>query len=219
MFTSLTSTDVSTDSNLDFSVPNYEEEAHAAQPPDIDNILPELRKSTRTISKPPWMNDFLCNSSINQTPPTISAIISAHAVFVASISSLQEPQTYNQAETQPVWINAMKAEFQALENNQTWDITSLPQNKRAIGCRWIYKFKLRPNDTVDRHKARLVAKGYNKKEEVDFFESFSPVAKVVTVRTLLIVATSAGWHIHQLYINNAFLRGHLEEEIYMNAPE
>ncbi|KAL0461228.1 UNVERIFIED_CONTAM: hypothetical protein Slati_0010400 [Sesamum latifolium] len=148
--------DISTDSNLDSSVPDNEEKDHTTQPPATDNILPELRRFTRTISKPHWMNDFICNYSINQTPPIVSAISSAHAVFAVSISDFQEPQTYNQT-TQSDWINVMKADIQALENNQTWDITHLLHDKKAIGCRWIYKLKLRPDGTVDRHKARLVA--------------------------------------------------------------
>ncbi|KAL0287698.1 UNVERIFIED_CONTAM: Retrovirus-related Pol polyprotein from transposon RE2 [Sesamum calycinum] len=101
----------------------------------------------------------------------------------------------------------MDAEIQALEHNQTWDITPLPKDKKAIGSRWIYKLKLKPNGTVDRHKARLVAKGYTQVEGVDFFESFSPIAKVVTVRVLLALAASKNWHVHQIDVNNAFLHG------------
>ncbi|KAK4402748.1 Retrovirus-related Pol polyprotein from transposon RE2 [Sesamum angolense] len=113
----------------------------------------------------------------------------------------------------------MDAEIQALEHNQSWDITPLPKDKKTIGSRWIYKLKLKPDGTVDRHKARLVAKGYTQVEGVDFFESFSPVAKVVTVRVLLALAASKNWHVHQIDVNNAFLHGNLEEEVYMQPPE
>ncbi|KAL0388043.1 UNVERIFIED_CONTAM: Retrovirus-related Pol polyprotein from transposon RE1 [Sesamum radiatum] len=112
----------------------------------------------------------------------------------------------------------MKAKMQALEENETWDITPLPENEKAIGCRLVYKLKLKPNGIVDRYKAILVAKGYNKIEGVDFLESLSPVAKVVTVRSLLVVA-SARLHIHQLDVNNAFLHSNIDEEICMDTPK
>ncbi|KAL0333067.1 UNVERIFIED_CONTAM: putative mitochondrial protein [Sesamum calycinum] len=139
--------------------------------------------------------------------------------FVTSFSSLQEPRFYAQAAKHLEWINAMKAEIQALESNKTWDITSLPEGKKAIGCRWVYKLKLKPDGTIDRYKARLVAISYNQVEGVDFIESFSPVAKAVKVRPMLAVAASEGWYIHQLNVNNAFLHGYLDEEIYMDTPE
>ncbi|KAL0449300.1 UNVERIFIED_CONTAM: Retrovirus-related Pol polyprotein from transposon RE1 [Sesamum latifolium] len=101
----------------------------------------------------------------------------------------------------------MDAEIQALEHNQTWDITPPPRDEKTIGSRWIYKLNLKPDGTVDRHKARLVAKGYTQVERVDFFGSFSLVAKVVTIRTLLALATSRNWYVHQLDVNNAFLHG------------
>ncbi|KAL0349724.1 UNVERIFIED_CONTAM: putative mitochondrial protein, partial [Sesamum radiatum] len=104
-----------------------------------------------------------------------------------------EPRFYAQAAKHPEWINAMKAEIQALESNKTWDITSLPEGKKAIRCRWVYKLKLKPDGTIDRYKARLVAISYNQVEGVDFIESFSPVAKAVKVRPMLAVAASEGW--------------------------
>ncbi|KAL2237804.1 UNVERIFIED_CONTAM: Retrovirus-related Pol polyprotein from transposon RE1 [Sesamum indicum] len=109
-------------------------------------------------------------------------------------------------------------ELRALADNQTWVLTSLPPGKRTIGSRWVYKVKLKPDGTVDRYKARLVAKGYNQVEGVDYFDSFSPVAKSITIHLLLSLAASKSWPLLQLDVNNAFLHGHLEEDVYMEPP-
>ncbi|KAL0412223.1 UNVERIFIED_CONTAM: Retrovirus-related Pol polyprotein from transposon RE1 [Sesamum latifolium] len=111
--------------------------------------------------------------------------------------------------------NAMNDELTALERNQTWEIVDLPKGTKAIGSKWVYKVKLKPDGSIDRYKARLVAKGYNQVEGVDYFDRFSPIAKAVTVRILLALVAGSGWAIHQVDINNAFLHGLLEEDIYM----
>ncbi|KAL0355625.1 UNVERIFIED_CONTAM: Retrovirus-related Pol polyprotein from transposon RE2 [Sesamum radiatum] len=125
-----------------------------------------------------------------------------------------EPRNYNQASQQEEWQRAMQNEIAALKRNQTWDIVPLPKDKKAIGCRWIYKLKTKADGSIERHKARLVAKGYNQVPGIDYVDSFSPVAKSVTVIIFLAVAAALQWHVHQLDINNTFLHGHLDEEIY-----
>ena len=112
----------------------------------------------------------------------------------------------------------MDKEIQALKQTHTWVLTPLPPGKRPIGCKWVYKVKLNPNGTLERYKARLVAKGYTQREGLDFLETFSLVAKTVSVRVLIALASTKGWPLYQLDINNAFLHGDLDEEVYMDLP-
>ncbi|KAL2230838.1 UNVERIFIED_CONTAM: putative mitochondrial protein [Sesamum indicum] len=139
--------------------------------------------------------------------------------FVSLVSMLQEPRTYRAAASIPYWTEPMRQELTALEEYKTREIVSLSPDKSPIGCKWVYKTKLREDGIVEWHKARLVAKGYMQIEGVDYTERFSPVAKSVTVRLFLALATAFQWPLHQVDINNAFLHEHLDEEIFMTAPE
>ena len=105
-----------------------------------------------------------------------------------------------------------------MEDNHTWSVAPLPEGKHSIGCRWVYKVKYKSNGQVDRYKARLVAKGYTQQAGIDFLDTFSPVAKLTTVRILLSIAAVKNWSLLQLDINNAFLNGDLFEEVYMDLP-
>ena len=112
----------------------------------------------------------------------------------------------------------MDKEIQALEKNHTWDVTSLPPGKSPISCKWVYKVKLNLDGSVERFKAWLVAKGYTQREGLDFLETFSSVAKIVSMKVLLALIAAKQWPLHQLDINNAFLHGDLDEEVYMTLP-
>ncbi|WJZ93217.1 hypothetical protein VitviT2T_012173 [Vitis vinifera] len=112
----------------------------------------------------------------------------------------------------------MQSELVALEANHTWSLTSLPPGKKPIGCCWVYKIKRHSDGTIERFKASLVAKGYTQLEGIDYHDTFSPTAKMITVRCLLALAAAQNWSLQQLDVNNAFLHGDLHEEIYMSPP-
>lgn len=116
------------------------------------------------------------------------------------------------------WKEAMNQELKALEANETWDLMVLPEGKRSIGCKWVYKLKHKANGEIEKHNARLVAKGYTQVEGEDFNETFAPVAKMTTVRCLLTVAIARDWELQQMDVINAFLLGNLDEEVYMEPP-
>lgn len=129
-----------------------------------------------------------------------------------------EPATVKQALSHPQWLEAMKSEFEALMKNNTWSLVPLPANRQAIGCRWVFRIKENPDGSINKYKARLVAKGYHQQLGFDFNETFSPVVKPVTIRVILTLALTYGWTLQQIDVNNAFLNGLLDEEIYMSQP-
>ncbi|KAE8666011.1 Dihydroorotase [Hibiscus syriacus] len=171
-----------------------------------ENQCPPQRKSTRVGKPPNWLHDYVHSyqsSSLPSKYPISNFISYSHLpsktqVFLSSTSHLSEPKTYYEAITNPLWIQAMKEEIDALESNNTWSIVTLPSGKIPIGCKWVYRIKYKANGDVERFKARLVAKGFNQKEGVDFVDTFSPVAKLVTVRTILVVASIFSWPLYQM---------------------
>lgn len=108
----------------------------------------------------------------------------------------------------------MQSEMDAMESNITWTVVPLPPNKHTIGCRWVYKIKYNSDGTIERHKACLVAKGYTQQEGVEFKETFSPGAKLTTIKVLLSLATQQHWHLCQLDVHNAFFMGISMKHLY-----
>ena len=112
----------------------------------------------------------------------------------------------------------MKAEYDVLLHKNTWKLVDLPSSRSPIGCKWVFRVKENPEGTVSKYKDRLVAKGFHQRLGYDYNETFSPVIKPVTVRILLKLAVTNKWKLQQLDVNNAFLNGILEEEVYMTQP-
>nr|GEV17392.1 putative ribonuclease H-like domain-containing protein [Tanacetum cinerariifolium] len=156
--------------------------------------------------------------SLGSTPTNNSGFLEVDSPIDPLLCSEEIPSSFEQALKSEKWKKAMNDEMKALKKNKTWDQCALPQGKKPVGCRWIFTVKYKPDGTVERYKARLVAKGHTQTYGIDYSETFSPVAKMDTIRVLLSVASNQGWPLHQFDIKNAFLHGELKEEVYMEAP-
>jgi len=130
----------------------------------------------------------------------------------------EEPRNVDEAFSDQKWISAMDVEHQALLKNKTWHLVPPPKGKNIIGCKWVYKVKRKADGSIDRYKARLVAKGYKQRYGIDYEDTFSPVVKAATIRLGLSIAMTKGWSLRQLDVQNAFLHGILDEEVYMHQP-
>lgn len=100
-----------------------------------------------------------------------------------------QPSSFEDVIRDDNWVHAMDEEMNSIEKNDTWDLVDLPNDKNLIGVKWVYKTKVNEKGEIDRFKARLVAKGFSQQSGIDFGETFSPVARLDTVRVVL--ATSA----------------------------
>jgi hypothetical protein len=148
-----------------------------------------------------------------------SAIGPNYGSFIRSLDNcVHIPKDWQEAKQHPKWRQAMVEEMMALEKNKTWELTTLPANKKVVGCKWVYVLKQNQEGKVERYKARLVAKGYSQTYGVDYDETFAPVAKMNTIRILISIAAYRRWKLFQMDVKNAFLLGDLKEEVYMDIP-
>jgi len=140
-----------------------------------------------------------------------------YAMFTVK-SNYPERKTVKTALKDEGWTNAMGEEVESFHETHTWDLVPPNPEFTPLGCRWVFKTKLKADGTLDRLKACLVAKGYEQEEGVDFVETYSPVVRTATVRSILHLATIYKWEIKQLDVKNAFLHGDLKETVYMYQP-
>jgi len=112
--------------------------------------------------------------------------------------------TFEEAVKYSKWRIAMKIEIDAIERNETWELTDLPKGMKKIGVKWVFKTKLNENGEVDKCKARLVAKGYAQQHGIDYTEVFAPVARWDTFRMVIASAAQHGWNVYQLDVKSAF---------------
>ena len=104
--------------------------------------------------------------------------------------------------------------MESLNRNQTWTLVDLPRDSKAIGCRWV----IRKKDNKQ-YKVSLIAKGYAQKEGINYNEIFSPIVKHTSIRMLLAIVVQFDLELKQMDVKTTFLRGELEEKIYMKQPE
>jgi hypothetical protein len=220
------------DTNITSETTNTPSEISIPNSTDITPVQSPHTRPDRVKHKPSYLSDYVCNSSDSSSQSassgtlypissyhSVAQLSDSHSVFTLSLTQHTEPKTYIEACKSEHWVKAMNSELEALSKTGTWMIVTLPPNVRPIGSKWVYKIKHKADGSIERYKARLVAKGYSQIEGLDYFDTFSPVAKLTTVRVLLALASIKGWYLHQLDVNNAFLHGDLQEDVYMSVPD
>nr|BDI54541.1 retrotransposon protein, putative, Ty1-copia subclass [Triticum aestivum] len=166
-----------------------------------DQVATELHRSTRTHPTPEWYGN---------------------PVLEIMLLDNDEPSNYEEAMAGPdsnKLLEAMQSEIESMYENKVWTLTDLPDERRAIENKWIFKKKTDADGNVTIYKARLVAKGYRQVQGIDYDEIFSPVTKLKSVRIMLAIAAYYDYEIWQMDVKTAFLNGYLKEELYMMQPK
>jgi hypothetical protein len=115
----------------------------------------------------------------------------------------------------PTWVDAMVEEYDSIVKNSAWDIVPRPIDKLVVGSRWIYKVKQATNGSVEKYKARFVAQRFSQIGGIDYDETFTPIARYSSIRSILALSTQMGWRIHHMDVKTTFLNGIIEEEVYI----
>lgn len=139
---------------------------------------------------------------------------------IMDVNLLPEPMSYKEAVSRPdkgKWTSGMDTEMEGFATQAVWEQAKLPEGRKALTVKWVYKYKIGPDGTITRWKARLVVRGFQQEEGIDYYQTYAPVAKHPTYRLLFALAVLLGWPAHQVDILQAFLNSTLQEEVYIRS--
>ncbi|GJZ52157.1 putative ribonuclease H-like domain-containing protein [Tanacetum coccineum] len=186
--------------------------------PSVNTASPNEQDSTeeepkdRRMLKPTSEQGFLSDVYEQKTHDTLNTCL--YACFLSQI----EPTSIAKALSDSSWVEAMQEELLQFKLQQVWILVDLPNGKKAIGTKWVFRNKKDERGIVIRNKARLVAQGHRQEEGIDYEEVFAPVARIEAIRLFLAYASFMGFLVYQMDVKSAFLYGTIEEEVYVTQP-
>ncbi|KAL0541702.1 hypothetical protein IC582_021757 [Cucumis melo] len=201
--------------NFCFFPDERDEPSDIASPP-TSPITPQQSTSSPSISSSEGPRGMRSLRDIYDKTEELSQSFNNLTLFCLFGDS--EPLNFEEASQNDKWKIAMDEEIKAIKKNDTWKLSTLPNGKKAVGVKWVFKIKRNEKGEVERYKARLVAKGYSQRKGIDYDEVFAPVARLETIRLLIALAAQNNWKIFQMDVKSTFLNGYLEEEVYLEQP-
>ncbi|GJS34569.1 retrovirus-related pol polyprotein from transposon TNT 1-94 [Tanacetum coccineum] len=180
----------------------------------IKNVIRDVKSSiqTRRMTKSTSKQGFLSAVYEQKTHDTLNTCL--YACFLSQI----EPTSIAKALSDSSWVEAMQEELLQFKLQQVWKLVDLPNGKRAIGTKWVFRNKKDKRGIVIRNKARLVAQGHRQEEGIDYEEVFAPVARIEAIRLFLAYASFMGFLVYQMDVKSAFLYGTIKEEVSVTQP-
>jgi hypothetical protein len=148
--------------------------------------------------KPPWCREIPREAEKHATPSGTFKESNTPQRFLGYVAlmahiSTAEPTNYEDAATQQVWKDAMVEEYQSIMKNDVWEVVPRPEGKSVVTSKWLFKIKHAADGSIEKYKARFVACGFSQKEGIDYDETFTPVARYTSIRTIISLASVLGW--------------------------
>jgi hypothetical protein len=168
--------------------------------------------------KPAWCREILREAKKHAAPSGTfreSNRPQRYSDYVALMSQISDakPTIYEDAAK-----DATVEEYQSIMKNDVWEVVPRPKGKSVVSSKWIYKIKHAADGSIETYKARFVASGFSQKEGINYDETFPPVARYTSIRTIISLASVLGWKLHQMDVKTTFLNGQVEEEVYLEQP-
>ena len=174
--------------------------------------------------KPAWVREIMQEAenygSIKGSTrrSKISNPFSNHVSLMCDIVN-QEPNSYEEDVQKKEWVDLMTEEYQSIMKNDVWDIVPKLEIKSVVSSKWIYKIKNAADGSIEKYKARFMARGFSQKKGIDYEETFVPVARYTSIRTIMALTSTMKWNLHQMDVNTTFLNSVIEEEVYIEQPQ
>jgi hypothetical protein len=180
---------------------------------EVQGLRPPHLRVHQAIQRDHPVNSILSDIHKGVTTRSWVAHFYEHYSFVSSI----EPYRVEDALRDSDWVLAMQEELNNFTRNEVWHLVPCP-NQNVVGTKWVFRNKQDEHGVVTRNKARLVANGYSQVKGLDFGETYAPVARLESIRILLVYATYHGFKLYQMDVKSAFLNGPIKEEVYVEQP-
>jgi hypothetical protein len=174
--------------------------------------------------KPAWARELIQDGEKYVVPEGTSRQVkrpkpfSSYTALICDLPD-EEPTCSEEAIQRKEWADAMTEEYQSIMKNEVWEIVPRSKNKDGVSYKWLFKIKHAANGSIEKYKARFVARGFSQKEGIDYEETFAPVARYTSIRTIIALAAKMKWKLHQMDVKTAFLNGVIEEEVYIEKPQ
>ena len=190
----------------------------------MDPIDPPPYEPSSPRKRPSWLKGLLDDAEGHAAPRgnfRESKKPNRYQAYLTIMSTIiqNEPSSFSDVVKHQVWKDALTEEYESIIKNDVWEVVPKPQDKTVVTSKWLYKIKHAADVRTEKYKARFVALGFSQKEGIDYDEIFAPIAGYTTICSIIALAGSQGWNLHQMDVKTAFLHGSIKEEVYVEQPE